>query len=72
MNLLDSRSDIRVAHYRFMSGLQRIDATDLFYPNISRDDMDTIAYELANLKRSIRQRFYKMVLKTIDYNYRNP
>ena len=60
MNLLEARGDIRVAHYRFMTGLQRIDATNLYYPNITRDEMDVIAYELANIKRSIRNRFIKI------------
>ena len=66
MNLLDSRSDIRVAHYRFMTGLQRINAVNLFYPNITRDEMDRIAYELTNIKSSIRNSHAKRVSSPID------
>ena len=85
MNLLDARSDIRVAHYRFMTGLQRIDAINLFYPNITRDEMDTISFELTNIKKSIRNRlkgikificficsFHNLIIKEIPIQKESP
>ena len=54
MNLLDNRGDIRVLNLRFMTGLQRIEAVNLFSYDQTEDERTIITSKLMEMKKMIR------------------
>ena len=54
MYLLDNRGDIRVLYSRFVNGLDRIEAMNLYSYDQSEDERTTIRRQLLTMKRMIK------------------
>ena len=54
MNYLDNKGDVRVMHLRFINGLARIEAENLYSYDQSYDEREIIATKLMEVKKMIR------------------
>ena len=54
MHLLDNKGDIRVLYSRFINGLDRIEAENLYSYDQSEDERITIQNQLLTMKKMIR------------------
>ena len=54
MNLLDHKGDVRVLYLRFITGLQRIEAENLFSYEQTEDERTIITTKLMEMKKMIR------------------
>lgn len=54
MYLMDNRGDIRVLYSRFINGIERIDAENLYSYDQTEDERTTIRSQLLTMKKMIR------------------